>query len=138
MLETPVPPAQGDTSPPELFRFDLRPPAAPAGVPIARRLLRDTLRALGRDDWAACLVLSELLTNAVRHGGRPTVLMALRADRLLIEVADTSAALPRRRSAGEGQREGGRGLGLVADLSVGWGVEVRGRCGKAVWAEVTA
>ncbi|MEV7211996.1 ATP-binding protein [Kitasatospora cineracea] len=137
MPETPAPLPPEGGPPPGRFRFDLRPPSAPAGVSIARRLLRDSLRALGRDDWAACLVLSELLTNAVRHGGVPSVLMELEAGRLLITVSDSSAVLPRRREP-EREGEGGRGLGLVADLAVAWGVEPMGRYGKAVWAEVAA
>ncbi|MFJ4774210.1 ATP-binding protein [Streptomyces uncialis] len=84
------------------------------------------------------LLVSELVTNAVRYGSRPgdAVHVVIDADesRTRVEVMDHSRRRPRRRRNAEpGTR--GRGLLLLDVLSARWGVDVR-PLGKAVWAEV--
>ncbi|MFD8705905.1 ATP-binding protein [Kitasatospora sp. NPDC059648] len=82
------------------------------------------------------LILSEVLTNAVRHGaGRQvTVLYRLDTARLRVEVRDQGDALPCQRSV-DGEAEDGRGLTIVERLASRWGVDER-VIGKAVWFEI--
>lgn len=96
---------------------------------FARRVLARSGYRGGTDD--VVLVVDELVTNAVRHGGgRPVVRLTCSADRVLVEVADDGAACPVPRS-------GRWGLRLVGVLCDAWGVAERaGR--KVVWAELTA
>jgi anti-sigma regulatory factor (Ser/Thr protein kinase) len=79
------------------------------------------------------LVVSELVTNAVRAGS-PTVTieMALEADAVLIRVSDTATGWPEAREAGI-HDTGGRGLPLVSAISSSWGVRIS-ESGKTVWA----
>ncbi|MQS13034.1 ATP-binding protein [Streptomyces kaniharaensis] len=99
-----------------------------------RRLLRDALRIIGLDPDSACLIVSELVTNALLHGeGQPTVVLELRGGRLHITVSDSSGN-PLRRQAPDDSRTSGRGLDIVDALSESWGVEAIGSHGKAVWA----
>ncbi|MBV6700591.1 ATP-binding protein [Kitasatospora aureofaciens] len=99
-----------------------------------RRLLRDVLRTIGLDGDSACLIVSELVTNALVHGeGRPTVVLELRGGKLHITVSDASGD-PLQRQAPDDSRASGRGLDIVDALSEEWGVEVIGSYGKAVWA----
>ncbi|MFD4835287.1 ATP-binding protein [Streptomyces uncialis] len=84
------------------------------------------------------LVVSELVTNAVRYGSRPggDVQIVVDADtsRTRVEVIDRTRRRPRRRrTAHEDTR--GRGLLLLDALADRWGVVVH-PTGKAVWAEV--
>ena len=81
------------------------------------------------------LVVSELVTNAVRHA-RTDITVRLRCseDRILVEVGDHDSRLPR--LAGDApDRESGRGLHMVAALAHRWGVRP-GRTGKTVWVEM--
>ncbi|WP_406200748.1 ATP-binding protein [Kitasatospora sp. NBC_01560] len=126
-----------ESDPVREFRLDLFPPAVPEIVGALRRLLRDTLRTLGLDADAPCLILSELVTNALLHGdGPPTVVLELRCGRLYIAVSDASCA-PVVRPAPDGARTSGRGLDLVDALADEWGMEFIGSYGKAVWAVAT-
>ncbi|MFJ9777441.1 ATP-binding protein [Kitasatospora sp. NPDC101157] len=116
------------------FRLDLSPPALPGMVGPIRRLLRDVLHAMGLDPDSACLILSELVTNALLHGeGRPGVTLELLGGELHITVSDASAN-PLQRPARDDARASGRGLEIVEALSTAWGVELIGSHGKAVWA----
>ena len=87
----------------------------------------------------AQLMVSELVTNAVRHG-RPDVVLSISvaADRLRIEVSDGSDDMPV--VAGDHpslDRATGRGLLIVAATAADWGVaRTPGRPGKTVWAEL--
>ncbi|QDY77292.1 ATP-binding protein [Streptomyces qinzhouensis] len=86
----------------------------------------------------ALVVLSELITNAVRHArtasGREIETRCRReADGVRIEVHDADEQRPRHREPGE---TGGYGLVLVEALSVTWGVDDRDGVGKVVWALV--
>jgi anti-sigma regulatory factor (Ser/Thr protein kinase) len=85
------------------------------------------------------LLLSELVTNSIRHATRPTGrLVAVGAElapgRLLrVEVADASEVQPVLRPQPTPDAEGGRGLLLVATLSADWGTYPRRYVGKVVW-----
>lgn len=79
------------------------------------------------------LVVSELITNAIRYG-RPPIELRLIYDRTLIcEVSDGSTTAPHLRRARTFD-EGGRGLLLVAQLTQGWGTRQTVN-GKIIWAE---
>ncbi len=86
----------------------------------------------------AKLLVSELVTNAVRHGGPPIVL-AVDCDGhgLDVRVRDGSPVLPEPRVAGA-DAEDGRGFLLLTELSNRWGVEaeVDGTDGKEVWFQL--
>ncbi|MFI1357083.1 ATP-binding protein [Streptomyces sp. NPDC020898] len=130
-----------------LRRNAFRLPRHPASVGLARRRVRDHLADWGHDadDPAladAVLLVSELATNAVRHGPLlerefEVAVTALADGSCLIEVSDESATEPRLRSVNEWE-EHGRGLHLVEHLATTWGVWSRGKHGKTVWALVTA
>jgi anti-sigma regulatory factor (Ser/Thr protein kinase) len=81
----------------------------------------------------AQLLVSELVTNAVRHGAPPIELQVSCAggNRLQVRVRDSERSTPRPRSA-DPDAEGGRGLMLVDLVSDEWGHE-HDAAGKAVW-----
>ncbi|MFJ6723656.1 ATP-binding protein [Streptomyces sp. NPDC091281] len=112
---------------------------ASRSVPAARRFARQSLEGWGLAGWArsadVSLCVSELVTNAVRHGvprGRG-LRLRLRYDRDLVrvEVHDSGGGVPR---VQEEPDEGGRGLLLVSVLADKWGVGERSP-GKVVWCE---
>jgi two-component sensor histidine kinase len=80
------------------------------------------------------LLVSELVTNALRHGDGDIRLRLLRDRTLVCEVWDGALVQPRRRRARETD-EGGRGLQLVSLLSESWGSR-RTHRGKTVWFEL--
>jgi len=81
--------------------------------------------------WPASLVVSELVTNAVRHAGTMiTVQFLLRERYLHIGVRDGSSVVPQFRTP---DASGGRGLILVQTLAVHWG-SLPTDAGKVVWA----
>lgn len=94
-----------------------------------RRIVRAGLTYWGRPDLieTAQLLLTELATNALRHGqGRDIgVRVFFRDDRLVIEVDDGSPTRPELRHAALDD-EGGRGLLLVESLAEEWGVSPDG------------
>jgi anti-sigma regulatory factor (Ser/Thr protein kinase) len=103
----------------------------------ARARLRERARELGHDDLAddGVLVLSELVSNAVLHGGGCTGIDILPIDEgLRIEVRDASRVPP---MLGRPSLESltGRGLRLVASIAAAWGAETEPG-GKVVWAEI--
>jgi serine phosphatase RsbU (regulator of sigma subunit)/anti-sigma regulatory factor (Ser/Thr protein kinase) len=80
------------------------------------------------------LIVSELVTNAIRHAGAPISLRLLRDDHALIcEVSDGSSTYPRLRRAGATD-EGGRGLFMVSQLAQRWGTRYTPN-GKIIWTE---
>ncbi|MEU2544136.1 SpoIIE family protein phosphatase [Streptomyces roseolus] len=90
---------------------------------------------LGVDPLTVELVVSELVTNAVRHGAPPYALRLLRGESALtVEVRDGAATAPNLRHAKAGD-EGGRGLHICAMLADAWGVRYE-EDGKTVWAEI--
>ncbi|GAA4967833.1 ATP-binding protein [Kineococcus glutinatus] len=81
------------------------------------------------------LVVSELVANAVEHGGPPVSIGVRRhGDVLRVRVADGNPTPPVPREQGA-HATSGRGVALVAHLSSGWGVEP-GTGGKVVWCDV--
>ncbi|MGW5214241.1 SpoIIE family protein phosphatase [Streptomyces sp. NPDC004051] len=79
------------------------------------------------------LILSELVTNAIRHGTVPIHVRLLRDRRLICEVSDGSSTSPHLRQA-TATDEGGRGLFLVARYAERWGTRYT-PTGKVIWAE---
>ncbi|MEV6117484.1 SpoIIE family protein phosphatase [Streptomyces sp. NPDC052109] len=127
--------------PEEVAEWDVpRDPAAvaPVRAACARRL---TEWGLEEAAFTAELILSELITNAVRHGGEPIAVRLLRTvpigspgpGTLIIEVSDGSSTSPRLRRA-KVTDEGGRGLFLVARFAERWGTRYT-PTGKVIWAE---
>jgi CheY-like chemotaxis protein/anti-sigma regulatory factor (Ser/Thr protein kinase) len=107
-------------------------------VAIARRFLTERCRNWGCDDLIedAELVVSELVTNALVHGGGRCELRAGLSDAALrLQVIDFGGGMPDPLAAGQAD-EHGRGLLLISALCEAWGVEVLPGGGKVVWAEM--
>ncbi|MFE0253722.1 SpoIIE family protein phosphatase [Streptomyces sp. NPDC059010] len=102
----------------------------------ARRLARRALSRWGMEELTDSveLLVSEVVTNAVRYASRPVTLRLLRTDVLRCEVGDDVPQLPRLRQA-RATDEGGRGLYLVNRLARRWGA-TRLSTGKVVWFEL--
>jgi anti-sigma regulatory factor (Ser/Thr protein kinase) len=79
------------------------------------------------------LLVSELVTNAIRHAHPPIQLRMILDTTLTCEVSDATVAAPRHRRAGR-YDEGGRGLMLVARLASRWGTRYTPD-GKTIWAQ---
>ena len=110
-------------------------PADGAVVAEARRLATAQLEEWGLSDSAFVteLVVSELVTNAIRYGGDPIQLRLIYDRALICEVSDGSSTSPHLRRA-RTLDEGGRGLLLVAQLTKNWGTR-HTSTGKTIWAE---
>ncbi|CAG7603369.1 PAS domain S-box-containing protein [Actinacidiphila bryophytorum] len=108
----------------------------PTSVARARELARDQLLAWDLGDLVDTteLLVSELVTNALRHGYGDIRLRLLLDRTLVCEVWDSALVQPRRRRARDTD-EGGRGLQLVTMLSESWGSR-RTHRGKTVWFEL--
>ncbi|WP_406401015.1 SpoIIE family protein phosphatase [Streptomyces sp. NBC_00879] len=108
----------------------------PAIVAQARQYATDQLTTWQLDDAAFIteLVVSELVTNAIRYGRPPIQLRLIHENSTLIcEVFDSSSTAPHMRRARTFD-EGGRGLLLVGQLAQRWGTR-HAPTGKTVWAE---
>ena len=123
----------------ESARLDVELPARPESVAVARARVA-ALGAVDGDAMDALLVVvSELVTNAVRHAGLSseqllTVRVTRRHDRVRVEVIDRGAGFdPASVMRIEPTIAGGYGLRIVARLSERWGAE---RDSGTVWAEV--
>ncbi|WP_104530629.1 SpoIIE family protein phosphatase [Wenjunlia vitaminophila] len=101
----------------------------------ARRLVRRALRRWNLPELIDTteLLVSEVVTNAVRYADRPVTLRLLCTDNLRCEVGDDCPQLPRRRQA-QPCDEDGRGLAVVSRLAKRWGA-TRLSTGKVVWFE---
>ncbi|MET7365686.1 SpoIIE family protein phosphatase [Streptomyces sp. NPDC005566] len=110
-------------------------PAEPIAASRARELANEQLHEWGLEElsFATELVVSELVTNAVRYSGGPLHVRLIRDRTLLCEVADTSHTSPHLRHSGEDD-EGGRGLFIIAQLVQRWGTRYT-RSGKTIWTE---
>lgn len=128
------------------------PPSTPIRAPIAAALTMtsgpDAPRAarefvhVTAESWhleavvpTLDLAVSELVTNAVVHGEGPVRLKLIRRPgSLIVEVYDEGRRRPTLRRSSMSDYHG-RGIGIVASLSEGWGV-VRSRQGKIVWCSI--
>ncbi|MFF2999405.1 SpoIIE family protein phosphatase [Streptomyces sp. NPDC057950] len=110
-------------------------PAVPAAVATARTLASGQLGAWALDDevFATELIVSELVTNAIRYAEPPVRLRLIYDRTLTCEVSDSSSAAPHLRHA-RTTDEGGRGLLLVSEFAQRWGTRYEDR-GKTIWAE---
>ncbi|MFF7979681.1 SpoIIE family protein phosphatase [Streptomyces sp. NPDC007901] len=110
-------------------------PADPAAVSDARAWATRQLTAWGLDDllFPTELIVSELVTNAIRYGRPPAELRLIRHDVLVCEVTDSNSTQPRLRRA-RTTDEGGRGLFLVAHLAERWGCR-HAQNRKTIWSE---
>ena len=83
------------------------------------------------------LVVSELVTNAMRHGrGQITMHLEVAPDRVVVGVQDQGAGRPSPRQP-DATDANGRGLALVAILATEWGVSPEPGGGKVVWCVLT-
>ncbi|MGA6225943.1 SpoIIE family protein phosphatase [Streptomyces umbrinus] len=113
-------------------------PADPALVAPIRKQVVQQLETwdLSEAGFTTELVVSELVTNAIRYGERPIRLRLIHdATTLIVEVSDSSHTAPHLRRA-KIFDEGGRGLLLVAQLTERWGSRHTPE-GKTIWAELT-
>jgi signal transduction histidine kinase len=117
-------------------------PSQPASVPAARRFVRRQCERWKLNPEAAQLVVSELVTNAVRYaGGDVTVTLRRDGDhRVVVAVRDDSPLQPHLLHVGD-DATSGRGLAIVDALALRWDVRLHGtsgEVGKTIWAEVDA
>jgi anti-sigma regulatory factor (Ser/Thr protein kinase) len=120
-------------------------PYTPSSVAVARRRLTADLVSAGIFEPAvgdAALVVSELLSNAIRHAAPPPgsqvrVTWTLSDGALRIAVSDAGAGSLPRLTRATLSAPGGRGLGIVESLSSQWGVR-RDDGETTVWAVLAA
>ncbi|MFE5937066.1 SpoIIE family protein phosphatase [Streptomyces sp. NPDC056470] len=110
-------------------------PTDPAVVARARVMAARQLTAWGLDELAFTteLVVSELVTNAIRHATGPIRLRLILERTLICEVFDASSTSPHLRHA-RTTDEGGRGLFLISQFTRRWGTRYTAE-GKVIWAE---
>ncbi|MFD6550590.1 SpoIIE family protein phosphatase [Streptomyces sp. NPDC058398] len=108
-------------------------PTAPA---TARHHTQELLRGWRVDEetaFATELIVSELVTNALRYGAPPIRLRLIKDGTITCEVSDAGGAAPRLRHARTAD-EGGRGLFICAQMSHNWGIRYSAP-GKTIWTE---
>ncbi|MFF8432122.1 SpoIIE family protein phosphatase [Streptomyces sp. NPDC016566] len=110
-------------------------PSDPVAVSEVRASVTRQLAEWDLDEMSFTteLILSELVTNAIRYGRGPIGVRLLRDRTLICEVSDRSTTSPHLRYAATTD-EGGRGLFLVAQLAERWGTRYTHN-GKIIWAE---
>ncbi|MEU5463328.1 SpoIIE family protein phosphatase [Streptomyces althioticus] len=121
-------------APGQIAAWDL--PPDPAVVADARRTAQDQLARWGLDEelkFTTELLVSELVTNAIRHASGRVRLRLIRERTLVCEVLDGGASAPHLRHP-RAMDEGGRGLLLVSQLAERWGTRFVPD-GKIIWAE---
>jgi two-component sensor histidine kinase len=116
-------------------------PAWPESIPLAREYVSDLLGGIHPNLCeTAALLVSELVTNAIRHAGGQHVAVEVRQfpgeRRLWVGVTDNEAALPVLRTP-DVSAENGRGIQLVSTLADRWGAgRRRASTEKTVWFEL--
>jgi anti-sigma regulatory factor (Ser/Thr protein kinase) len=120
-------------APAQIVSWDL--PAEPAIVADVRARAARQVAEWGLEEvtFTTELLVSELLTNAIRHAQPPIQLRMILDNVLSCEVSDASVTAPYHRRA-DRYDEGGRGLMLVARLAARWGTRYT-RAGKTIWAQ---
>jgi anti-sigma regulatory factor (Ser/Thr protein kinase) len=110
-------------------------PGDPAVVAEARKEATRQLTEWNLEELAFTteLVVSELVTNAIRHAGGPVRLRLIKERALICEVYDGGATAPHLRHP-RTTDEGGRGLLLVSQVTQRWGTRFAPE-GKIIWAE---
>ena len=122
-------------------------PSTPGAAHQARHTVRELLKTWQVTDpdvrYDILLLTSELVTNAVRHGGERVMLHASVAQtKFEVVVEDGSPVLPEPplHAVEDGElasrAESGRGLVIVAAVAAAWGVDELSTGGKRVWAQV--
>ncbi|MER6995275.1 ATP-binding protein [Streptomyces sp. NPDC000410] len=126
-------------------------PHGPAGVGEARHRMREQLRRSGVSESVvddAVLILSELLSNACRHGrplgqaeiGNGDIRAAWRVDKaggLTVEVTDGGGPTRPVPATPSVTARGGRGLNIISALAQDWGVRDSASGEVTVWVLVT-
>jgi anti-sigma regulatory factor (Ser/Thr protein kinase) len=111
---------------------------APESVPRARECVVELAEPFIEDERIPDLrlVISEVITNAVRHGGEGDMLVAVTPKRefLCVQVTDTGDGFAPRPRAYEPDEDGGFGLFLVERLTRRWGL-TRENSNTRVWFE---
>ncbi|MGW6143674.1 SpoIIE family protein phosphatase [Streptomyces sp. NPDC055140] len=108
-----------------------------SSVGLARKMTSDRLTQWRLEElsFSAELIVSELVTNAIRHAHGPIELRLIRTgNRLICAASDASSTSPHLRRATVSD-EGGRGLFLVAQFAQRWGTRHTAE-GKVIWAEL--
>ncbi|MFE6758121.1 SpoIIE family protein phosphatase [Streptomyces sp. NPDC057684] len=119
--------------PTQVAQWDV--PSDPAAVSSIRTQCARQLEAWGIEEisFTTELILSELITNAIRYGTQPITVRILHDLKLICEVSDGSSTSPHLRRAATTD-EGGRGLFLIAQYAERWGTRYTAR-GKIIWTE---
>ncbi|MGI5484237.1 SpoIIE family protein phosphatase [Streptomyces lavendofoliae] len=110
-------------------------PPDPSAVARVRAACGRQLEQWGLEDigFSTELMLSELITNAIRYGSEPIHVRMLYERCLICEVSDGSSTSPHLRRAATTD-EGGRGLFLVSQFAERWGTRYT-PTGKVMWTE---
>ncbi|MEU7060729.1 amino acid permease [Streptomyces sp. NPDC046197] len=110
-------------------------PPDPAAVATIRTAVSKQLRdwELGDLAFTSELIVSELVTNAIRYVGGPIQVRLIRDRTLICEVSDTGHTTPNLRHAASDD-EGGRGLFIIAQMTHQWGTRYT-PTGKTIWTE---
>jgi len=106
----------------------------------ARRVARSALAAWGLEDLddTVCLLVTELVSNGVRHARTQLeLILSFDGSCLRIAVSDRDPRPPVARARQE-HAVGGWGLTLIDSLSTQWGTDIDGARGKTVWFEIDA
>lgn len=107
----------------------------PSAVGQVRAAVTRTMAEWGLEEesFTTELILSELVTNAIRYAAEPVRVRLIRDRALICEVSDGSSTAPHLRRAATTD-EGGRGLFLVAQFADRWGTRYTAD-GKVIWTE---
>ena len=110
-------------------------PVRKESIKVARDWVGTVLEESGRDAYVAKVVVSELVTNVLRHtSSTTTTVRVVESDQgTVLEVFDSSDTLPLTGTT-DLLSEDGRGLAMMTALVKDWGAQPLGNGGKAIWA----